>query len=307
MIILYVFLSVLILFLGICFWAYYRTFYSPKKGDDDIYRVPKGDQYKTAQNDLYRLLDNFKKYPYKDVFVKSHDNLTLRGKLFHFGDNLPLAICFHGYRAPALRDFCGIGVNFIENNFNVLLVDHRAHKISDGHTICFGIKERKDVISWIDFAKSTYGKDVKVVLTGISMGGATVLMASEIAPKNVIGIMADCPYNSPKDIIMKVCKDLKYNPKVVYPFIYLGALIYGRVNLKEKTVCEAVKNMQIPTIIIHGDDDRFVPCEMSEIISNANPKYIKRYVFEGAGHGICYLKDNEKYNKIVKNFIDEIL
>ena len=57
-----------------------------------------------------------------------------------------------------------------------------------------------------------FGKDKSIFLFGISMGGGTVLMASgQRLPRNVKGIVADCPFNSPKDIIKHVCRKIKMN------------------------------------------------------------------------------------------------
>lgn len=58
---------------------------------------------------------------------------------------------FHGYRSGAERDFSG-GLPFgIESGFNVLLVDQRAHGKSGGRCLTFGIKERHDCLSWVEY------------------------------------------------------------------------------------------------------------------------------------------------------------
>ena len=59
---------------------------------------------------------------------------------------------------------------------------------------------------------------------GLSMGAATVLMASELElPSNVIGIIADCGYTSPGAIVRKVSRDVRIPAWVSYPFLVLGA------------------------------------------------------------------------------------
>ena len=137
------------------------------------------------------------------------------------------------------------------------------------------------------------------------MGASTVLMASNSEmPNNVYGIIADCPYSSPKEIICSVCKGMKIPPKLAYPFIKLGALIFGKFNLTETDCIKAVKNSKVPILIIHGEDDRFVPCEMSrEIVKNGNDITYK--TFENAGHGLSYMVDTEKYKQIIDDFIKE--
>ena len=97
---------------------------------------------------------------------------------------------------------------FLQNEgYNVLLAEQRAHFRSGGHTITYGIRERRDVLSWVTYANSRFGTDRPIYLFGISMGAATVVMAADLdLPDNVRLICADCPYSSPKDIICHVAK-----------------------------------------------------------------------------------------------------
>ena len=140
------------------------------------------------------------------------------------------------------------------------------------------------------------------------MGAATVLMASELdLPANVKGIIADCPYSSPKAIICKVSKDLKFPPAVFYPFIKAGATIYGHFNLSECTAVSAVKNAKIPILIIHGEEDSFVPCAMSKEISDACPKGTVYETFPKSDHGLSYVTDTQRYKKITTDFINNCL
>ena len=56
----------------------------------------------------------------------------------------------------------------------------------------FGIKEYRDCLSWIDFMLTYLGPNVKIILTGISMGAATVMMAAgEKMPRNVVAALAE--------------------------------------------------------------------------------------------------------------------
>jgi fermentation-respiration switch protein FrsA (DUF1100 family) len=135
------------------------------------------------------------------------------------------------------------------------------------------------------------------------MGGATVLMASDLdLPSNVIGIWADCPYSSPKDIILKVVKDMRLPARLLWPFIYLGARIFGGFNISATSAKKALKNVKIPTFIIHGESDKLVPVEMSEKLANVNKELIRLEVFENAGHGLSFIVNTEYYLKLEDEF-----
>ena len=241
--------------------------------------------------------------PYEEVSIKSFDKLTLKGRLYILDEHAPVHIQFHGYRGQAVRDFSG-GVRLpMESKHNVLLVDQRAHGKSSGHVITFGVKERIDVLSWIDFVKSRFGDDVKIALEGISMGAATVLMASNQNMPNVKAIFADCPYSSPKEIILKVARSMKLPDFVSIPLLSFGAFIYGHFRWNSSSAVESVKNTKIPILIIHGRADRYVPIEMSRKIKEANPNIILEE-FDDAAHGMSYLVDMDRYKHLVREFME---
>ena len=129
------------------------------------------------------------KLPYEDVYVTSHDNLKLYGRLYMNDEKKPIIICFHGYKGNYKDNHLGMKKYAFDNNFNLLLVSQRAHYESEGKTITFGIKERRDVQVWSNYISEKYPRN-KIILAGTSMGGATVLMASDLTlPKNVIAII----------------------------------------------------------------------------------------------------------------------
>lgn len=292
---------------GGAYYAYRIAFYSPTKDREKIPEI-KDEKYKVHKNairDLYRELQS---KPCEFVTVQSRDRLTLSGRYYHVKDDAPLAIGFHGYRSCWLIDFCGGADIAFEMGHNVLLIDERAHGKSQGRSITFGIKERQDLLCWIDYALNRFGADSKILLYGVSMGAATVLMASGLKlPENVKGIIADCPYSSPLDIILKVGKQTGYPPKLIRPFVILGAKIFGGFDVKETTAEEAVRNSRIPILLIHGADDNFVPAEMSEEIAKANPEKITRYTFPGADHALSYMVDTPRYRKLVTEFVQRVL
>ncbi len=293
--------------LGGAYYSYRIAFYSPNKDREKIPEVT-GAQYevhKAAIADLFRELQN---KPCEFVTIQSQDQLTLSGRYYHVQDGAPLAIGFHGYRSCWLTDFCGGADIAFQMGQNVLLIDERAHGKSQGRSITFGIKERQDLLCWIEYALNRFGSDTKILLYGVSMGGATVLMASELnLPANVKGIVADCPYSSPLDIILEVGKQTGYPPKLIRPFVILGAKIFGGFDVRETSAEEAVRHAKIPILIIHGADDNFVPAAMSETIANANPEMITRHTFPGADHALSYMVDTPRYRKLVSDFIFEIL
>jgi len=301
------FIWVILFILLICFICYYIVFFSPHRGAGDHHALPAGVQYEKHKERMLGYIDDFLKLDCEKLEILSYDGKILRGRYYHVNDDAGVDICFHGYRGTGIRDFCGGSRIAMGMGRNVILVDQRAHGESKGHSICFGIKERYDCLSWINYAICRFGDDVDINIYGVSMGASTVLMASGLElPDNVKHIVADSPYTSAGDIIKKVCADLKLPVFLVYPFIYLGALIFAGVKLDSCDCVSAVKKARIPILLIHGEEDRFVPCEMSETIRKANPKLIHRVTFPNAAHGISYIEDKERYEQLINQFIKSL-
>jgi pimeloyl-ACP methyl ester carboxylesterase len=186
---------------------------------------------------------------------------------------------------------------------SALIVDQRAAGRSGGNVITFGVKEHKDCLRWIDFMVEHFGEDVKIVLCGISMGAATVLLAAgEPLPKQVVGVLADCGYSSAKKIIYKVIRQMKLPPRLLYPFVRLGGLLFGGFDPNQADVTAAMKRCQVPVILFHGDGDDFVPCSMSQENFDACPAAKQLVLIPGAGHGLCYVVDPEGYLQALQNF-----
>ena len=118
--------------------------------------------------------------------------------------------------------------------------------------------------------------------------------------------IADCPYSSPRDIIRKVARDMHMPDRLAWPFVKIGGRVYGGFDVDEMDAARAVKQATVPILIIHGESDSFVPCEMSDIAAE-NPALVTRYTFPGADHGFSYLVDTPRYKKIVTEFAEKAL
>lgn len=293
-----------VLVLLISFVTWWMCFYSPQKGQNDIYNYPSEEQYLPYREGAVRMIRAMAAEPCEIVSIRSRDGLRLTGRYYPRREGAPLAICFHGYRATGLRDFCGGSRAILDRGYDLLLVDQRAQGKSGGHTMTFGIREREDCHAWVRWAAETLGPEREIVLYGISMGAATVLMAAGSPFEgNVRCVVADSPYSSPKEIIKKVCReDLHLPAGLCWWFLRLGARLYGGFDPEETTAAAEVKKARVPILLLHGEDDRFVPCEMSREIAAANP-LAERHTFPGAGHGLSYMVDRERYLALVDDML----
>lgn len=241
--------------------------------------------------------------PYQEMWITSFDGLHLHGRYFEHSPDSPIELMIHGYRGDAIRDLSGGIRRGFALGHSVLLIDQRCCGKSEGHVITFGIREHRDCLSWLDEMVKTFGPDRKIILTGVSMGAATVMMAAgEKLPDNVIGVLADCGYTSPKEIICSVIRDMKLPAALAYPFVKLGAKLYGKFDLEENAPVDALKRSTVPVIFFHGECDTFVPCDMSRKNYDACASRKRLVTVPKAGHGLAYPVDPERYIAEMESF-----
>lgn len=290
-------------------WSYCRAFYHPngkKKMDPRTFFGEAKDAF--CKEPMLALVDELEARDFEHVSIRSRDGLKLVGRLYEEPNSDVVEIIFHGWRSNALRDGCGGSHLARKAGHSILLVDQRAHGESEGNTITFGIKEKYDCLDWTNDIVARFGSHVKIILVGLSMGAATVLMASALdLPANVKGIAADCGYTSPEAIIRKVCRDMGIPDRLGYPFVRVSARLFGGFSMKDGGAVEAVRQAKVPILLIHGEADDFVPFSMCREIYDAcaSEKYL--LTVPHAGHGLSFFYDRAAYEKTAKEFHDRVL
>ncbi len=292
---------------GAAFITFYIAFLAVKR-DLNPLDTPFGRCYAEHWDTTKPLIEDLENLPCEHVSIQSRDGLTLHARYYHQADGAPLHIQFHGYRSMASRDFCGGHKLARRMGHNILLVDQRAHGHSEGRVISFGIRERYDCLDWCRFAAQRQPNS-RILLCGVSMGAATVLMASDLPlPEAVCGIIADSPYSSPAAIIRKVCEQDMHIPAWLgMPFVRLGAVLFGHFRLGSASAIESVRRTNIPLLIMHGEADTFVPCDMGRQIAAASAAPVSIATFPGADHAQGYLVDPKPYEEAFCSFVEEVL
>lgn len=249
--------------------------------------------------------------PHEDVYQTSFDGLKLHAAYFpaiRKNEKKRVVICFHGYTSKSLADFTGLTDYYFRHRYAMLHPDARAHGDSEGEYVGFGCLDRKDALGWINWVIEKCGEDVEILLHGISMGGATVLMASGLElPPQVKGIISDCGFTSPKEVFTHVLKTMYHLP--AFPIIPGADLINRKLAGYGMDECNAkreVAKSKVPILFIHGSKDTFVPVWMCHELYDccASPK--KKLIVEGAAHGESYFKDMETYEKALDDFTESL-
>lgn len=301
----FVLVILVIAVLAIARWSYRFAFYAPPRPPYDPEKIdyPEGEIYKPFHGKMEKWIMETRALPQEDITITSFDGLKLWGTYYTYAPGATIEIMFHGYRGSAQREMAAGVQRAAKLGHSTLLIDQRCCGRSEGKTITFGVNEYKDCLYWVDYLVKRFGPEVKIILTGMSMGAATVMMAADKGlPENVVGILADCGYNSQKDIIHLVTRGMHLPPRLSYPFVKLGARLFGHFDLDETTPEESLKNCKIPVLFIHGEDDDFVPCYMSKICYDACASRKKLVTVPKAGHGLAYPVNPQLYVESMREF-----
>lgn len=214
------------------------------------------------------------------------------------------AIIFHGYSSDGTQ-MTKYAKQFYDMGYHVLIPDARGHGQSEGDYIGMGWHDRFDVISWIDDIVNM-NEDAEIVLFGVSMGGATVMMASgEDLPSNVKAIIEDCGYSSVWDEFSYQLQAIFHLPS--FPIMQFSSVVTklkAGYTLAEASAVDQVAKSKTPMLFIHGDNDTFVPSTMLDDVYEAANVPKQKLMVEGAGHGGAESLAGELYWETIQQFLE---
>ncbi len=248
----------------------------------------------------------------EELCVTSHDGLALYARVIPVRSGTRskgVVMLFHGYRSSGVRDLCLQARLLHEADYDLLVADQRSHGRSEGKYICYGIRERYDVLRWRDEALRRFG-DLPICFMGLSMGAATVLMAGGLVnpqDKNVKCVVADCPFSSPHQVISHVLKT-RYNipPMPIIYGVNLWCILIAKFSMRASTSAQSMADSHLPALIFHGTADDYVPPVQSEqILEIVEDGRVELCRVKDAGHAECFFYDEKLYTEKLLDFLEK--
>ncbi len=243
-----------------------------------------------------------------DWVQKTLGGLTLRA--WHFpasGPSRRWAVLVHGYTGSAEMCFPW-AKRFHERGFHVLAVDCRAHGRSEGRFIGMGWPDRLDLAGWTRQIEAA-DPEARIVLYGVSMGAATVMMASgeRSLARGVACVVEDCGYTSVYDEFAHRGRRMFHIPP--FPLIHLTSLVClvrCGWSLIGASAVRQIRKHKLPMLFIHGEEDDYVPFPMVHRLYAAARGPKECYTVPGAGHGLSSAVDPQYWDKVF-SFVDKYL
>jgi len=271
-----------------------------KKSDKSLREIHK---YNAAENEWASKKD------IELIDLKNERDLNLKGYFLPAEKQSNVYVLFaHGYRS----DHSGDPYNFIrfyhnEKGYNFMSVDHVTAGASEGDYLGFDYFECEDMLLWVNYLTERFGKDIKIILHGVSMGGATVCKMASRVPDQVRMIISDCAYTCASEEFLNVANSVGVNrtaPLFLKIFNGMNKRLAG-FDLKDTDVRPSVKEAKVPMLFVHGDADDFVPTRMVYELYDLCPTDKDLIIIPGAAHAESILIGSEKYKAKLNEFIDK--
>lgn len=244
----------------------------------------------------------------QEVTIKNRDGLPLHAVEFRNPSNSNVwAVIVHGY-TNVKREMSSYAMEYYNRGFNILIPDMRGHGNSESKFVTMGWLDRFDITDWL-YSIAEENPKSKIIVHGISMGGATTMMVTgEKLPKNVALAIEDCGFTNVKEMLADRAKRKYHLPaKLLMPSVTLANKIVNGFFLGEASAITQLKKSKTPTLFIHGDKDDFVlPTNLEPAFrACAAPK--DKYVVKGAEHALSSHWFHEEYWQVVDNFLEKYL
>ena len=254
--------------------------------------------------DILARCEALREIPAEQVAIRSREGYVLRARWYPAESAKRTVILVHGWHSHWFVDFSASAPFLHENACNLLFIDQRCHGDSGGDLISYGITERYDVLSWLDWLEEHHG-GYPVYLCGLSMGAATVLMAAGLPISHrVRGIIADSGYSTPDEMVkLALQKNIGGLAGPTVAAVNLNCKLREGFTLKDYSPVEAMAvNAEIPCLFVHGDADSIVPWRMSleNYYACRAPKEL--LIVSGADHGLSFLAEPDRYKQKVLDF-----
>lgn len=183
---------------------------------------------------------------------------------------------------------------------------------SPSGTYALGATEWRDVDAAVDLARR--GGARRIVLMGWSMGGAICLQVALNSPHRdlIAGLVLESPVVDWR-VVLDYQAGLLHLPGAVTD-LAIGALRTGWAGALTRTgapipfdrldVVARSSELRHPILILHSDDDGFVPSDASHDLVVARPDLVEMRVFEVARHTKLWNYDQDRWSSSIRSWLD---
>lgn len=242
------------------------------------------------------------------IYADTTDGYRLVAEEFPERTRETWVLLLHGYTGWK-EEMYQFAYWYQQQGYAVLVPDLRCQGESEGDFIGMGWTDHYDCQLWINHILEE-SPDAEIVLHGQSMGAATALImtGSPDVSKHVKAAVSDSAYTSAYEMFGDKITEWFHLPAALFVDSACVMLrIRGGYDLRDASPLRAVENSRVPTLFIHGDEDRMIDVDMSYALFDAASCEKELFIVEGAGHGQAQDKAPEVYYGRIEDFLSRYL
>jgi len=298
MLILWIIALLLIILLLIGFYFATRILYPHKRSHAETHQIEKESGFMDVPS-----WDNLTR---EEVWIESPYGYRLYGVYIPSVGSHKTVVFSHGI-AYTLHGSIKYLHQFRKRGFNVVLYDHRNHGRSGGRNTTFGYYEKFDLRAVVDWAMRKQGGGGIVGVHGESLGGSVALQYAAIDDRCAF-VVSDCPFSDLKDLLLyRLHYDYHLPGGLFLPLAGFFCTVLSGMSFDAVSPLRDIRTLQVPVLLIHGKEDRYVPPEMSQRLYEAKHQGIRQlYVAPEARHADTFVKNPVEYEHQVDKFLTRI-
>lgn len=245
-------------------------------------------------------------WPREDIFLESPFGYSIACSFFPVAGSDKTVVISHGitYSRYGMVKYMPL---FREHNFNILLYDLRNHGLSGGRNTTFGFFEKFDLRVVVDWAFERTTPDGVVGTMGESLGAATTLQHTPLDNRLAFAI-ADCAYSDLADLLAYRLKCDYHLPR--FPLLNIAnflCMILAGLDFKKVSPIHSTKEVSIPIFWIHGQNDDYIPLQMSRDMYTAKTNGPKKFFLApNAAHAESLIQNQVEYTRQIHEFLIEL-
>jgi uncharacterized protein len=195
-----------------------------------------------------------------------------------------------------------LAADFVQRGFSVLMLDMRGHGESEFSRMTYGKFERRDVLGAVDWLMAQGYAHSSIGVLGASMGAVSAIGA--VSEEEAIGaLVADSAFADYGDVMRDQFTKQSKLPKLFLPGVVTAARFLTGAHLGTfRPVEDAAWLISQPTLIIHAEDDPFIPSEHAHRLATAAMADL--WITPGESHLASFREDYVAYAQKVMNFFD---
>ncbi len=247
------------------------------------------DKYKTCKQDVHII----------------HNGLNLYGEYYDLG--FDKAVMILSGRTESLRYGYYFAKPYSDSGFNVLVVDPRAHGLSDGEYNTVGFEESKDDIAWVKFLNQNYGIET-VVFHGICIGAAGGMLAitSPDCPPCVKGLVTEGMFANFGESMKNHLIERKRLWFPVLQCIDFWSKRYTGHSMTRGPI-DVIAGMDKPILMLQSKMDKYSTVENAQKLFDLCPSKEKKLVlYERGKHSMLRITDTPKYDSEISMFLQRL-